>query len=93
MNKPNIDATTVATVWHSMQTICREMRHIVKRTAQNYLLGQLQDLGKLVAHLFMPRGRGLRIPGLKQPDHPVFSAGLRVVFLFELVQDAALGLG
>ena len=44
MNKPTIDATTVATVWHSMQTICREMRHIVKRTAQNYLLGQLQDL-------------------------------------------------
>ena len=44
MSKRNIDATTVATVWHSMQTICREMRHIVKRTAQNYLLGQLQDL-------------------------------------------------
>lgn len=43
-NTPNIDATTVATVWHSMQTICKEMRHIVKRTAQNYLIGQLQDL-------------------------------------------------
>src|SRR5664279_1219604 len=40
----NIDATTVATVWHSMQTICKEMRHLVKRTAQNYLIGQLQDL-------------------------------------------------
>ena len=34
----------VATVWHSMQTICKEMRHMVKRTAQNYLIGQLQDL-------------------------------------------------
>ena len=44
MSNPNIDATTVATVWHSMQTICKEMRHIVKRTAQNYLIGQLQDL-------------------------------------------------
>jgi len=43
-SRPNIDATTVATVWHSMQTICKEMRHIVKRTAQNYLIGQLQDL-------------------------------------------------
>jgi len=40
----NIDPTTVATVWHSMQTICKEMRHLVKRTAQNYLIGQLQDL-------------------------------------------------
>src|SRR3974377_908806 len=43
-NEPNIDATTVATVWHSMQTICKEMRHIVKRTAQNYLIARLQDL-------------------------------------------------
>ena len=25
----NIDPTTVATVWHSMQTICKEMRHLV----------------------------------------------------------------
>ena len=40
----NIDPTTVATIWHSMQTICKEMRHIVKRTAQNYLIGQLQDM-------------------------------------------------
>jgi len=38
------DATTVATVWHSMQTICKEMRHLVDRTAQNYLMGQLHDL-------------------------------------------------
>ena len=44
MKQANIDATTVATVWHSMQTICKEMRHLVKRTAQNYLIGQLQDL-------------------------------------------------
>lgn len=48
-NKPmkiisNIDPTTVATIWHSMQTICKEMRHMVKRTAQNYLIGQLQDM-------------------------------------------------
>ena len=42
--KTNIDPTTVATVWHSMQTICKEMRHLVKRTAQNYLIGQLQDM-------------------------------------------------
>jgi len=41
---PNIDPTTVATIWHSMQTICKEMRHVVKRTAQNYLIGQLQDM-------------------------------------------------
>ena len=44
MKIPNIDPTTVATIWHSMQTICKEMRHMVKRTAQNYLIGQLQDM-------------------------------------------------
>lgn len=44
MSQSNIDTTTVATIWHSMQTICKEMRHLVKRTAQNYLIGQLQDL-------------------------------------------------
>lgn len=44
MSNVNIDPTTVATVWHSMQTICKEMRHLVKRTAQNYLIGELQDL-------------------------------------------------
>ncbi|MBI4291160.1 MAG: hydantoinase B/oxoprolinase family protein [Betaproteobacteria bacterium] len=44
IGKPRVDATTVATVWHSMQTICKEMRHLVDRTAQNYLMGQLHDL-------------------------------------------------
>ena len=44
MSNVNIDPTTVATIWHSMQTICKEMRHVVKRTAQNYLIGELQDL-------------------------------------------------
>jgi len=42
--KPKLDATTVATIWHAMQTICKEMRHLVDRTAQNYLMGQLHDL-------------------------------------------------
>jgi N-methylhydantoinase B len=32
------------TVWHSLQRTCREMRHIIMRTAQNYLIGQLQDV-------------------------------------------------
>ena len=44
MTATKIDPTTVATVWHSMQTICKEMRHLVDRTAQNYLIGQLHDL-------------------------------------------------
>ncbi len=43
-NRREADATTVATVWHSMQTICREMRHVIDRTAQNFLISQLHDV-------------------------------------------------
>src|SRR3990170_4937220 len=42
--KVTADPTTVATVWHSMQTICREMRHVIDRTAQNFLISQLHDI-------------------------------------------------
>src|SRR3972149_9328853 len=42
--KVKADPTTVATVWHSMQTICREMRHVIDRTAQNFLISQLHDI-------------------------------------------------
>jgi len=42
--KLRADPTTVATVWHSMQTICREMRHVIDRTAQNFLISQLHDI-------------------------------------------------
>src|SRR3990172_234671 len=43
MGNPQADPTTVANVWHAMQTACLEMRHIVDRTAQNFLIGQLHD--------------------------------------------------
>ncbi|OGA44616.1 MAG: hypothetical protein A3G25_09475 [Betaproteobacteria bacterium RIFCSPLOWO2_12_FULL_63_13] len=44
LRRPKTDATTIATVWHSMQTICREMRHVIDRTAQNFLISQLHDI-------------------------------------------------
>ncbi len=40
----SVDPTTLATVWHHMQTTCREMRHLLERTCQNYLMGQLRDV-------------------------------------------------
>ncbi len=43
MERPQVDPITVSTVWHAMQTACLEMRHLVDRAAQNYLLGQLHD--------------------------------------------------
>jgi N-methylhydantoinase B len=44
MPEQTLNPVTVATIWHSLQTSCREMRHIIERTAQNYLIGQLQDV-------------------------------------------------
>ena len=38
------DPVTVATIWHYLQTSAREMRHIIDRTAQNYLISQLHDV-------------------------------------------------
>lgn len=44
MHEREIDPITLSTVWHSLQRSCREMRDIIMRTAQNYLIGQLQDV-------------------------------------------------
>jgi N-methylhydantoinase B len=44
VNEQAISPVTVSTVWHSLQITCREMRHIIERTAQSYLIGQLQDV-------------------------------------------------
>jgi N-methylhydantoinase B len=38
------DPITLATVWHGFQTVCREMRHMMERTAQSFLMSQLKDL-------------------------------------------------
>ncbi len=44
MATPRIDPMTLSTVWHSFQSICKEMRHVIDRTSQNYLIAQLHDV-------------------------------------------------
>jgi N-methylhydantoinase B len=44
MSDRGIDPITLATVWHAFQTTCREMRHMMERTAQSFLMSQLHDL-------------------------------------------------
>ena len=41
---PNIDPITLATVWHGFQSLCREMRNMMTRTSQSYLMATLKDL-------------------------------------------------
>ena len=66
----DIDPITLATVWHSFQTLVREMRHMVTRTSQSYLMSQLKDVsvgiwladGSTVA---MPQGLLCQFMGTK----------------------------
>ncbi|MBI2960875.1 MAG: hydantoinase B/oxoprolinase family protein [Betaproteobacteria bacterium] len=65
-----IDPITLATVWHSFQTLVREMRDMVTRTSQSYLMSQLKDVsvgiwladGSTVA---MPQGLLCQFMGTK----------------------------
>ena len=41
---PALDPLTLSTTWHSLQRICREMRHVIERTAQSFLISQLKDI-------------------------------------------------
>jgi N-methylhydantoinase B len=56
-----LDPITISTVWHGFQTTCREMRHMMSRTAQSFLLAQLKDMSVGVwradgATIAMPEG-------------------------------------
>jgi N-methylhydantoinase B len=65
-----IDPITLSTVWHSFQTLVREMRHMVTRTSQSYLMSQAMDVsvglwladGSTVA---MPQGLLCQFMGTK----------------------------
>jgi N-methylhydantoinase B len=59
MAEPRTDAVTVATIWHYLQTTAREMRHIIDRTAQNYLIGQLHDVS---VGIWAGRGETVAVP-------------------------------
>ena len=39
-----IDQITLSTVWYGFQSLCREMRSMVTRTSQSYLISTLKDL-------------------------------------------------
>ena len=66
----DIDPITLSTVWHSFQTLVREMRHMITRTSQSYLMSQLKDVsvgiwladGSTVA---MPQGLLCQFMGTK----------------------------
>ena len=54
-----VNPLTLSTVWHSFQNICKEMRHVIDRTSQNYLIAQLHDVS---VGIWDGAGRTVAIP-------------------------------
>ena len=54
-----VNPITLATIWHGMQTYCKEMRYVMDRTAQNYLMGQLHDIS---VGIWDASGRTVAVP-------------------------------
>lgn len=59
MTSARVDPLTLSTVWHSFQNICKEMRHLLDRTCQNYLIAQLHDVS---VGIWDGTGRTVAIP-------------------------------
>ena len=55
----SINPITLATIWHGMQTYCKEMRYVIDRTAQNYLMAQLHDIS---VGIWDAAGRTVAVP-------------------------------
>lgn len=59
ITKPEVDSVTLATVWGALRQTCFDMRHLVERTAQNYLITELHDLS---VGIWDASGRTLSVP-------------------------------
>jgi N-methylhydantoinase B len=73
-----IDPITLSTVWHAFQSIGREMRHVVDRTAQSYLIAQLHDMA---AGIWDASGRTIAVP--EGPTSMFLSQGFTVKYIME----------
>jgi N-methylhydantoinase B len=98
----NIDPITVATTWHYIQRVCREMRENAERTATNVLVVTLHDMaygiwdsaGRVIA---IPEGFPPRLISSSVPIRRVkekFGNDIRPgdVFLTNYPQDGAVHL-
>ena len=54
-----VDPITIATSWHYLQRVCREMRDTVERTATNVLTTTLHDMAY---GIWDAKGRAIAIP-------------------------------
>jgi N-methylhydantoinase B len=77
-----VDPITLSTVWHAFQSTGREMRHVIDRTAQNYLMAQLHDMA---AGIWDVHGRTIAVP--EGPTSMFLSQGFTVKYIMEKMGD------
>jgi len=81
-SKRAVDPITLSTVWHAFQSTGREMRHVIDRTAQNYLIAQLHDMA---AGIWDVHGRTIAVP--EGPTSMFLSQGFTVKYIMERMGD------
>ena len=74
----DIDPITLSTVWHGFQSIGREMRNVIDRTAQNYLIAQLHDMA---AGIWDVHGNTIAVP--EGPTSMFLSQGFTVKYIMD----------
>ena len=88
MTAPTADAITLATVWHGFQSTCREMRHIVSRTAQSHIMSRLGDFS---AGIWDYQGQTVAVPmGL---PHQFLGSKLTVQYILDDVGRESIAPG
>ncbi|MGH3223171.1 MAG: hydantoinase B/oxoprolinase family protein [Streptosporangiaceae bacterium] len=78
----DIDPITLSTIWHGLQSAGREMRHVIDRTAQSYLIAQLHDMA---AGIWDAQGRTIAVP--EGPTSMFLSQGFTVKYILEKFDD------
>ena len=53
------DPITLSTVWHGLQSACREMRTLVQRSAQSHIIALLGDIS---VGIWDAKGRTVAVP-------------------------------
>jgi N-methylhydantoinase B len=82
MSQRSVDPITLSTVWNAFQSACREMRYVMDRTAQSYLIAQLHDVG---AGIWDARARTIAVP--EGPTSMFLSQKFSVRYLLDKFGD------
>jgi N-methylhydantoinase B len=80
--RQEIDPLTLSTIWHGLQSAGREMRHVIDRTAQSYLIAQLHDMA---AGIWDAQGRTIAVP--EGPTSMFLSQGFTVRYILDKFGD------